>query len=165
MAEGQERLSPYESLEEYMLTNCSVLMERVDTSKLDGYYRLYPSGFGFIAVNSRLTATDATCVAYHEAGHHHTMIDGNHAKTEARADRWAVKKLVPIQSLIDALIEGCRNSHEVAEYLQVSEKFLYKTLDIYQRVHGDYVGHGKWTLWFKPLMAHDYLADEVYPLE
>lgn len=98
---------------------------------LKGYYRAYPDGYTIMAISPGLTLAERTSVTYHEAGHHHTMIDGNHAKTEARADRWAVKKLVPIQSLIKALVEGCRNSHEVAEYLQVSEKFLYKTLDIY----------------------------------
>lgn len=119
-----------------------------------------------MAIAPKMTLAERTSVLYHEAGHHYTMQQpGQTDRNEARADRWAVKKLVPIQSLVTALVEGCRNSHEVAEYLQVSEKFLYKTLDIYQRVHGDYVGHGKWTLWFKPLMAHDYLADEVYPLE
>ena len=165
MAEGQAGLTPYESLEEYMLTHCSVCMEKADMTRLDGYYRLYPSGFGMIAINSKLSEADATCVAYHEAGHHHTMIDAHIAKTEARADRWAAKKLVPVHKLIDALQAGCTNVYEAAEYLKVSEKFLYKTLDIYQKVHGDYIGHGNWTLWFKPLMAHDYLADEVYPLE
>jgi Zn-dependent peptidase ImmA (M78 family) len=132
---------------------------------LKGYYRAYPDGYTIMAISPGLTLAERTSVTYHEAGHHHTMIDGDKSRTEARADRWAAKKLVPVQSLIDALMNGCRNSFDVAEHIGVSENFLYKKLDIYQKAHGDYLGHGEWTVWFRPLMVHNYMTDKVYPAE
>lgn len=133
---------------------------------LKGYYRSYPDGYTFMAISPGLTLAEQTSVTYHEAGHYCTMQEpGQESRNESRADRWAAKRLVPVQSLIDALKNGCRNLYDVAEHIGVSENFLYKTLDIYQKAHGDYLGHGEWTVWFRPLMVHNYMTDKVYPAE
>lgn len=132
---------------------------------LQGYYRSYPDGYAFMAISPNLTTAEQTCVTYHEAGHHYTMQEPNHAdRNESRADRWAAKKLVPPRCLIEALSIGCRNQFEVADYLGVSECFLCKTLEIYQMIYGEYLEYENWVISFRPtLVAYNRITDQYYP--
>ena len=132
---------------------------------LKGYYRAYPDGYTVMAISPELTLADRTSVSYHEAGHHYTMYEpGQPSRNESRADRWAARKLVPVISLIDALAAGCNNLFEVAEYLQVSENFLYKTLDIYKLIYGEYTEFENWVVAFRPrLSAYNYRTSKYYP--
>jgi len=132
---------------------------------LKGYYRSYPDGYTFMAISPGLTLAERTCVTYHEAGHHCTMQEpGQASRNESRADRWAAKRLVPVQSLIDALKNGCRNLYDVAEHIGVSENFLYKTLDIYRMLHGEYYETGEWVIAFRPtLFVLNRISEQYFP--
>ncbi|MBE6733381.1 MAG: ImmA/IrrE family metallo-endopeptidase [Ruminococcaceae bacterium] len=52
------------------------------------------------------------------------------AKHEHRADKWAIKKLIPEDELKNALA-FCINRYELSEHFGVSEDFMQKALDLY----------------------------------
>lgn len=159
-------MNQFESLEDELYGSENITIERPKLNHANGYYRRYGSGFAFIAVSSDLTLTEAKCTAFHEAGHHYTLNENdNEDRNELRADIWAAKRLIPVSKLVEALTAGCRNSYEASEHLEVTERFLQKTLEIYKKIYGDYYGMDEWTVSFKPLMAHNYITDQIYPAE
>ena len=74
----------------------------------------------------------------HEIGHcttgsfynRHTPFDIRQ-KHENRADRWAIKKLVPKDDLDDAIACGITEPWELAEYFSVTEDFMKKAVCYY----------------------------------
>jgi len=52
-------------------------------------------------------------------------------KHERRADKWAIKKLVPRDELIKAINTGIDSRYELSEYFGVTEDFMQKVLDYY----------------------------------
>lgn len=53
------------------------------------------------------------------------------AKHERRADKWAIKKLVPKNELKEAF-KRCTNRWELSEHFGVTEEFMQKALDYYK---------------------------------
>ena len=159
-------MNQFESLEDELYIEDKIAIERLKLNHANGYYRRYGSGFAFIAVSSDLTLTEAKCTAFHEAGHHYTLSESdNEDRNELRADTWAAKRLIPVSKLIKALTAGCINVYEAAEFLEVTERFLQKTLEIYSRIYGEFYGLDEWTVMFNPLMVHNYITDQIYPAE
>ena len=58
-----------------------------------------------------------------------------HRRHENRADKWAVKKLIPVDELDAAVAEGCTQMWELAERFGVTEQFMQKAVCYY--VHGN----------------------------
>lgn len=56
-------------------------------------------------------------------------------KYEHRADKWAIKELVPIDRLDDAIAEGYTDIWSLAERFDVTEEFMKKAVCWY--VHGN----------------------------
>lgn len=54
---------------------------------------------------------------------------------ENRADKWAIRTLVPVDALDDAVAEGCCELWELAERFGVTEQFIRKAVCLY--VHGN----------------------------
>lgn len=54
---------------------------------------------------------------------------------ENRADKWAVSFLIPVDSLDEAVAEGCTETWELAERFGVTEEFIKKAVCYY--VHGN----------------------------
>jgi hypothetical protein len=52
-------------------------------------------------------------------------------KYENRADKWAVKKLIPKDELEEAVQSGMKTSWELAEYFGVTEDFMKKAVCYY----------------------------------
>ncbi len=57
------------------------------------------------------------------------------SRHENRADKWAIRRLIPVQELDDAIAAGYTELWELAEYFGVTEGFLKKALCLY--VHGN----------------------------
>lgn len=75
----------------------------------------------------------------HELGHCMTgSFYNRHAvcdiieKHEKRADKWAVKKLIPFDVFKAALENGHSEIWELAEYFDVSERLIIKAFELYQ---------------------------------
>ena len=56
-------------------------------------------------------------------------------KQENRADKWAIRKLIPVSALDDAVAEGCTDLWALAERFGVTESFMRKAICYY--VHGN----------------------------
>ena len=54
---------------------------------------------------------------------------------ENRANKWAIRALIPVEELDDAIALGCTEVWELADRFQVTEDFIRKTVCLY--VHGN----------------------------
>ena len=78
----------------------------------------------------------------HEIGHcvtgsfynRYAAIDSRQ-RHENRADKWAVRKLIPVDELDAAIAEGCTEVWELADRFGVTEEFIRKAVCYY--VHGN----------------------------
>lgn len=78
----------------------------------------------------------------HELGHcitgsfynRHTQFDIRQ-RHENRADKWAVRRLIPPESLDDAVAEGHTELWDLAEFFGVTEEFMKKAVCLY--THGN----------------------------
>lgn len=82
---------------------------------------------------------EMACLLAEELGHHKTAprcrltyktIED--AKAEARARRWAHRRILPPDRILGALRAGIRERWELAEYLDVTEEFLDEALEDYE---------------------------------
>ena len=60
------------------------------------------------------------------------------SKHEYKANKWAIKKVLPFRALILAAQNGCRERYEFAEYFGVSESFIQKAID-YHASQGNFL--------------------------
>ena len=81
---------------------------------------------------------ELVCLA-HEMGHcatgsfytsDATMLDLT--RQEQRADRWAIRQLVPLEELKNLLRSGVDRWDEAAEHFQVTEEFMRKAVAFYR---------------------------------
>lgn len=54
---------------------------------------------------------------------------------ENRADKWAIRRLIPVSALDNAVAEGCTELYELADRFGVTESFMRKAVCYY--VHGN----------------------------
>lgn len=85
------------------------------------------------------STTDEIYLLAHELGHCLTGSFYNRfseidirSKHEVRADKWAIKKLIPKDELIDAFEHGVTEPWDLAEYFNVSEDFITKAVEYYK---------------------------------
>jgi len=121
----------------------------------------YNEDSALIALNNCLkTKTEQACVLAEELGHHFTssgdlLTDQNIDNTivrqqETRAKRWAYKKLIPFDEIIEAYEAGCQTLYEFAEYLEVTEGFLRCALKQYAAMYGVSKRYGNYIIYFDP---------------
>ena len=91
-------------------------------------------GINPVFINSH---SEEKVILAHELGHCSTGSFYNRYATldirlkhEHRADKWAIKKLVPKNELKEAF-KRCTNRWELSEYFEVTEDFMQKALDYY----------------------------------
>ena len=103
------------------------------------------------------TTVQKTCVLAEELGHHCTSVGDildqtnvQNRKQEFRARMWAYNEMVGLMGIIDAYKNGCRNSYEVAEYLEVTEVFLNDALNAYRDKYGVYTTVDNYIIYFIP---------------
>lgn len=118
-----------------------------------------------IAIRQNIeTQKEKACVLAEELGHHYTS-SGNildqtkveNVKQEQRARMWAYNKQIGLSGIIDAYKRGCRNIHEMADHLDVTEEFLRDALEAYRLKYGQCVNIDNYTVYFEPyLMVADF---------
>lgn len=118
-----------------------------------------------IAIRQNIeTQKEKACVLAEELGHHYTS-SGNildqtkveNVKQEQRARMWAYNKQIGLYGIIDAYKRGCRNIHEMADHLDVTEEFLRDALEAYRLKYGQCVNIDNYTVYFEPyLMVADF---------
>ena len=84
-------------------------------------------------------SAEETVVAAHEIGHAETgsLYTFNTdkytiGKCEYRANKWAVKHLIPFEDYFKALNQGLVEKWQLAEHFNVTEDFIVKTHRVYQ---------------------------------
>ena len=92
----------------------------------------------FVDITQLSSLADETVVVAHEAGHIST--GSTHAlsspydliqRHEYRADKWAIKKLIPKDELEEAMSQGYTEPWDLAERFEVTEEFIKKAVAYY----------------------------------
>ena len=105
---------------------------------------LVPDGRGVTGRDDRVTdgGIQERVHLSHELGHCLTGSFYNiyaaadlRSRHENRADKWAIRRLIPISDLDDAIAAGHTELWDLAEYFGVTETFLKKAICLY--VHGN----------------------------
>lgn len=123
------------------------------SSKIKGLYC-----DGNVAINSNIdTQKEKACILAEELGHHYTssgtiidMSDTNNRKQEHLARVWAYKRMITLESIIEAFENGCRNAYDFADYLEVTEPFLIEAMEHFKQKYGCHKKVGDYTLVFYP---------------
>jgi len=110
-----------------------------------------------IAIRQNMPEIKKACVLAEELGHYHTsagnILDQSNIlnrKQELHARLWAYNKQIGLTGLLGAYKHGCRNQYEVAEFLNVTEKFLSDALKTYKTKYGVQVTIDNYVIYFEP---------------
>lgn len=116
----------------------TALPENGSLSIMDDYGKCY------IGIDESVMDGDALELVHmgHELGHcltgsfynRHTKFDVRQ-RHENRADKWAVRQIIPVDALDEAVADGCCEIWELAERFGVTEHFIKKAVCYY--VHGN----------------------------
>ena len=126
----------------------------------------FQSGFyinGKIYINSNLSETRKAEVLYEELAHH-KLTYGNildqskwiNRKFENYARRYGVEAALPLRIIVEAHNYGVSNLYELAQYVQLSEKYIVEILGHYKQKHGLTTRYGKYVIQFEPLRVFEY---------
>ena len=105
---------------------------------------MMPDGSCYIGIDSSVQdgAAEERVHLSHEIGHCvtgsfyniHAAID-NRQRHENRADKWAIRRLIPVEDFDTAVSEGCCEIWDLADRFGVTEDFMKKTICLY--IHGN----------------------------
>lgn len=106
------------------------------------------------------TEKEKACVLAEELGHYYTtsgdisdQTNINNQKQELRARTWAYNKQIGLLGIVKSYEHGCRNKHEMAEYLDVTEEFLNEALERYRQKYGLYTSIDNYIIYFEPCLG------------
>lgn len=93
---------------------------------------------GCVWINQDMPTNKKTCVLAEEVGHYETssgdildQTDTGNRKQELTARKWAYNKVVPEEKISEAISAGYTEVWEIADHLDVDEKFLIEALKYY----------------------------------
>lgn len=116
----------------------------IDTALAPSLSIVLPDGTCAIAINPwKMDTIEKENVSMaHELGHCRTGSFYNRfaaldlvRKHENRADKWAVRHLVPVTELDEAVADGCTELWQLAEHFNVTEDFMRKA--VCWHIHGN----------------------------
>ncbi len=106
------------------------------------------------------TSAEKACILSEELGHYYTstgnILDqslSENRKQEYRARLMAYDKLVGLNGIIEAYKKGCRNSYEMADYLNVTESFLMEVIETYKSKYGQHTTVDNYVIYFEPSLG------------
>lgn len=114
-----------------------------------------------VAIRSNIpTSAEKSQVAAEELAHSMVTV-GNildqdnifNLKMEMWARSMAYDLKIGLEGLINAYNAGCRNWHEVADYLDCTEDFLREAVERYREKYGICVDVNEYTVYFEPRLA------------
>ena len=114
-----------------------------------------------IALSNSLNSNiEKGCVLAEEIGHHFTssgdildLSKSESRKQEEIARLWAYNKLIGIRGIVNAFEHGCKNFHEMADYLDVTEEFLREAIEKYKSKYGIYTTLDNYIIYFTPMFG------------
>ncbi|AZV57941.1 ImmA/IrrE family metallo-endopeptidase [Clostridium sp. AWRP] len=113
-----------------------------------------------IALSKNIETTkEKACILAEELGHYHKtygeIIDKKNTskmKQEKIARNWGYEKLIGIIQLINAFERGIKSKQELAEYLDVTEKFLGQAIQHYREKYGTRYEIDNYIIYFEPTL-------------
>lgn len=110
-----------------------------------------------IILQNGLSTPEKLCTLAEELGHHHTS-QGNlmnactreYERQETRAKKWAVRRLLPLDTIGEAYLLHGGDSAAMAEWLDVTETFLHQAIRFYARQFGVRGRTGRYRYQFEP---------------
>lgn len=113
-----------------------------------------------IYLRKDMNTTEKACVLAEELGHYHTSVGNlldmtipSNRKQERQARLWAYNKQIGLKGLVRAYEHGCTASHEIAEYLDVTEEALQECIEFYRDKYGEYKTVDHYIIFFIPHLA------------
>lgn len=114
-----------------------------------------------IGISSTIdTSVEKSCVLAEELGHYYTTVGDildqssvENRKQELRARLWAYNCQVGLQGIVRTFEHGCRNIHEMADYLDVTEDFLQEAIATYRSKYGVCTEFDNYIVFFEPQLA------------
>ncbi len=113
-----------------------------------------------IYLRKDMNTTEKACVLAEELGHYYTSVgniidmdNSSNRKQERQARLWAYNKQIGLKGLVRAYEHGCTASHEIAEYLDVTEEALQECIEFYRDKYGEYKTFEHYIIFFIPHLA------------
>lgn len=146
----------YEKLQEEAGRNgVNVIDYSFESQRIKGLYC-----DGSVAICHDMTTAEKSCVLAEELGHYHMTVgnildqsDTSNRKQERAARLWAYNRRIGLSGIIQGYRQHCRNLHELAECLEVSEDFLKEALECYREKYGCYTELDGYLIMFEPYLA------------
>lgn len=114
-----------------------------------------------IAIRSNINTTiEKSCVLAEEIGHYYTtagditrLSDISEHKQESRARFYGYNLKIDLMGIVNCYKKGCRNIHEMAEYLDVTEDYLLEALECYRNKYGICAPIDNYIVYFEPTLG------------
>ena len=116
---------------------------------------------GTIAINQNIpTEAEKSCILAEELGHHYTTT-GNildqtndwNRKQEYRARLYGYNLRIGLTGIVEAYEHGCTSRYEMAEYLEVTEKYLEECICCYREKYGACAPVDNYIVYFIPSLT------------
>lgn len=116
-----------------------------------------------ILIKRNLSETRKAEVLYEELAHH-KLTYGNildqskwiNRKFENYAKRYGYEAAIPLRIIVEAHHYGVSNLYELAQYVQLSEKYIVEILRHYKQKYGYSTRYGTYVIQFEPLRVFEY---------
>ncbi|MDE7342243.1 MAG: hypothetical protein K2N80_17070 [Lachnospiraceae bacterium] len=147
----------YEDLLKESTLNDVHVIENVDfESQADGLIN-----GNIIGINRKVrTYRKRTCILAEELGHYHTTVGDiinqstiSERRQELHARVWAYNKLIGLNGIVNSYKHGCYSLHDTADYLEVTEEFLFEALQYYKGKYGIYAAIDNYVIYFEPSLG------------
>lgn len=114
-----------------------------------------------IAIRSNIKTTiEKSCVLAEEIGHYYTtayditrLSDISERKQESRARLYGYNLKIGLIGIVNCYKKGCRNIHEMAEFLDVTEDYLLEALECYRNKYGICAPIDNYIVYFEPTLG------------
>lgn len=116
-----------------------------------------------IYINIGSTETTKYCILSEELGHYFTtagditsLNSNNDIRQEYRARNWSYSKIITPDAIIMSILNGANSLYDLANDLNINQKFLLEAIEFYQKKYGLYYVGEKYLLTFSPLNIISY---------
>lgn len=113
-----------------------------------------------IAIDKKLSYKEKACVLAEELGHFHTTVGDisnqdeiNNRKQELIARRWGYEKSVGIMGLLNAFNNNCKNSYEIADFLDITKEYLDEAIEYLRCKYGTRYEIDGYVIYFIPRLG------------
>jgi len=133
-----------------------------DTFELPGMFKGFYDN-GVILIDKNLSDAKNLEILSEELAHHEITYgnilneqDIQNKKYELKARRLANEKLMSLEDIIEAFLQGIHNLYELANFFEVTEGFVQQSIAHYKQKYGLTTRCGDYVIAFEPLRVFEY---------